>query len=119
MSSELYTVLIFGCIAVGLLIADRVYRINPYLRNKEGFQSGGAYRCGVDLPPCAFPLRCINGICGDPVQRQLSDRNPLPVLPQLPSLLPGVSDMATASTLPAAWSIQLPPRTKYSVPLEI
>ena len=109
MASDLYTVLIFGCIAVGLLVADRIYRINPYLTS-EGFTSGGgAYqRCGVDLPPCAFPTRCMNGICGDPQQRQLYDRNPLPVLPQPPTLLPGVSDMAAASTLPAAWGITLP-----------
>ena len=108
MSRDLYTALIFGCIAVGLLIADRLYRINPYLMN-EGFTSGGVYqRCGVDLPPCNFPTRCMNGICGKPEQRQLHDRNPLPVLPQPPALLPGVSDMATASTLPAAWGITLP-----------
>ena len=108
MSKELYTVLTFGCIAVGLLVADRLYRINPFLL-KEGFVSGSSYtRCGTDLPPCDFPLRCINGICGDPAQRQLHDRNPLPVLPQPPALLPGVSDMASASTLPAAWGINLP-----------
>lgn len=108
MSRDLYTVLTFGCIAVGLLIADRIYRINPYLI-REGFTSGGgAYtRCGTDLPPCPFPTRCMNGICGDPQQRQLHDRNPLPVLPQPPVLLPGVSDMASASTLPSSWGIQL------------
>ena len=100
--------LIFGCIAVGLLVADRVYRINPFLVS-EGFASGGTYqRCGVDLPPCDFPKRCINGICGKVEQRQLYDRNPLPVLPQPPAVLPGISDMASASTLPAAWGIQLP-----------
>jgi len=107
MSKELYTVLTFGCIAVGLLVADRIYRINPYLAN-EGFTSGSPYmRCGVDLPPCPFPTRCMNGICGDPEQRQLHDRNPLPVLPQAPALLPGVSGMASASTLPSSWGLNL------------
>ena len=109
MSPEIHSVLIFGCIAVGLLVADRIYRINPYLSSlTEGFTSGSSsyLRCGVDLPPCAFPTRCMNGICGIPEIAQKHDRNPLPVLPQPPALLPGAQ--APASTLPASWGLQLP-----------
>jgi hypothetical protein len=105
MTPELYSVLLLGCVAVGLLIADRIYRINPFLI-REGFVSGGAYtRCGVDLPPCPFGTRCMNGICANPVQVQRIDRNPLPVLPAKPAVLPGPEP--PASTLPATWGIRL------------
>jgi hypothetical protein len=106
MAPELYSVLLLGCVAIGLLVADRIYRINPFLV-KEGFISANDYtRCGVDLPPCAFGTRCINGICKNPVQAQIVDRNPLPVLPVAPAVLPGPE--SPASTLPAAWGITLP-----------
>lgn len=70
---------VIALIAIALLLADRVIRINPYLV-EEGFMSGGG-RCGVDLPPCDFPLRCMNGFCRSDKQPQLYDRNPLPVTP--------------------------------------
>jgi hypothetical protein len=35
----------------------------------------------VDLEPCPFPLRCMNGFCMSSDQPQLYDRNPLPVTP--------------------------------------
>lgn len=105
MSPEVYSVLIVGCIAVALLVADRIYRINPFLQ-KEGFLSGSYTRCGVDLPPCAFGTRCMNGICGDPRQLQLQDRNPLPVLPAAPAVMSGPD--SPASTLPSSWGITLP-----------
>jgi hypothetical protein len=77
---ELRLVYIVLLIALGLLVADRFYRINPFL-GIEGFQVGQPARCGVDLPPCDHPTRCINGFCRPPGQPQLYDRNPLPVLP--------------------------------------
>ena len=83
MSEELYAVFIFGVLAVILLALDRMYRITPFLV-REGFQGFGipGVRCGVDLPPCNFPMRCINGFCCDSTKtQQLIDRNPLPVLP--------------------------------------
>ena len=85
---------------------DRIYRINPFLM-KEGFVSGGgAYRrCGVDHAPCPFGTRCMNGICSNPVQAQLLDRNPLPVLPAALSVLPGPEPPAPASILPSSWGI--------------
>jgi hypothetical protein len=83
MSEELYAVFIFGVLAVILLALDRMYRITPFLV-REGFQGFGipGVRCGVDLPPCNFPMRCINGFCCDSTKtQQLIDRNPLPVIP--------------------------------------
>ena len=83
MSEELYAVFIFGLLAVILLALDRTYRITPFLV-REGFQGFGipGVRCGVDLPPCNFPMRCINGFCCDSTKtQQLIDRNPLPVIP--------------------------------------
>ena len=53
MSPEVYSVLILGFLAVALLVADRLYRIQPFLV-KEGFYSGSYSRCGVDLPPLCF-----------------------------------------------------------------
>jgi hypothetical protein len=81
MSGELNNALLFGLIAFALLVADRYWRINPFLAS-EGFQiSGQPTRCGTDLPPCPHPLRCINAFCRSSEQPQLYDRNPLPVLP--------------------------------------
>ena len=78
---ELRLVYIVLLIALGLLVADRFYRINPFL-GIEGFMAGGEPpRCGVDLPPCDHPTRCINGFCRSEGKPQLYDRNPLPVLP--------------------------------------
>jgi len=61
-------------IAVGvvLLAVDRYYRINSYVDSFEN-----PIRCGVDLPPCAFGKRCMNGFC-------VSDK--VPILK--PTLLP-------------------------------
>ena len=77
--SDAYMLALIGFIAVALLVADRMLRINPILA-REGFQiPGQPQRCGVDLPPCAFPLRCMNGFCYSDTTPQLYDRNPLPV----------------------------------------
>jgi len=80
MKEGLYCLGMISVIAVGLLIADRVYRINPILM-QEGFQVGQPQRCGVDLTPCAFPMRCMNGYCRTEDKPQMYDRNPLPVVP--------------------------------------
>ena len=81
MSGELDILLGISIIAVTLLIFDRLYRINPFLAS-EGFQiSGYPMRCGIELPPCPHPKRCMNGFCRGEEQPQLYDRNPLPVVP--------------------------------------
>ena len=79
MSKALVTpLLVIAILAIGLLITDRVYRISAYL---EGFQSSSGTACGVDLPPCEFPLRCMNGFCRSEAQPQLPATSGLPVLP--------------------------------------
>ena len=82
MEVDVYSLGIVLLIAVMLLIADRVYRINPILFS-EGFAVAGyPERCGVDLEPCPFGKRCMNGFCfAANEQPQMYDRNPLPVLP--------------------------------------
>jgi len=81
MEVDLYSIGIVLLLAVMLLIADRVYRINPILF-REGFAIAGyPERCGVDLGPCPFPKRCMNGFCYSTDEPQMYDRNPLPVLP--------------------------------------
>ena len=81
MKEGLYCLGMISVIAVGLLIADRVYRINPILM-REGFQvAGQPQQCGVDMTPCPFPMRCMNGYCHTQDQPQMYDRNPLPVVP--------------------------------------
>jgi len=77
--TEIYALIFIAIIAIGLLVADRFLRINPMIY--EGFQLGQPERCGVDMPPCAFPTRCMNGFCRSSDQPQLYDRNPLPVAP--------------------------------------
>ncbi len=71
---------VIALIAFGLLLADRYYRLSPYL---EGFQggAGAGVRCGVDLPPCDFPLHCMNGICRSTAMPYIPPSSGLPVLP--------------------------------------
>lgn len=47
-------------IGVGLflLILDRFYRVDRVI---DSFVN--PLRCGVDLPPCSFKKRCMNGYC--------------------------------------------------------
>jgi len=81
MQVDIYSIGLILVLALVLLVADRYFRINPFLI-REGFQlSGQPQRCGVDLPPCPFPKRCMNGFCYTSDEPQLRDRNPLPVLP--------------------------------------
>lgn len=81
MKVDLYSVALIALLAIFLLIADRILRINPYLA-KEGFVvAGQPQRCGAGLEPCPFPGRCMNGFCYTSDTPQMYDRNPLPVLP--------------------------------------
>jgi hypothetical protein len=56
--------LMFAAIGIALLVADRLYRINTFMRN-EGFQNKMAMmqRCGVDMADCSEELKCMNGFC--------------------------------------------------------
>ena len=81
MTTYVQAALVVAVLAVALLVADRFFRINPYLF-REGFQvAGQPQRCGVDLDACPHPLRCVNGFCRSEAKPDLFDRNPLPVLP--------------------------------------
>ena len=62
-------------VGVLLLILDRIYRINSRV---EAFQN--SIRCGVDLPPCMFGKKCMNGICVGTNVPNLKP-NSLPVFP--------------------------------------
>ncbi len=70
--------LLIATIAFALLVADRYYRLS-YLM--ESFQSSVGNACGVDLPPCQFPLRCMNGFCRPDAPPHLPPTSGLPVLP--------------------------------------
>ena len=81
MNIDIYSIGLIAVLAIFLLVADRMFRINPFLAS-EGFEVyGQPQRCGVDLEPCPFPKRCINGFCYAEDTPQMYDRNPLPVLP--------------------------------------
>ncbi len=82
MSFDLTAVFIIALLALGLLLADRYIRINRVLE-LEGFlsQEGGIQKCGVDMPPCPHPQKCMNSFCADSTPLQVYDRNPLPVVP--------------------------------------
>lgn len=41
-----------------LLLLDRFYRINQVIDSFEN-----PLRCGLNLAPCAFGKRCMNGYC--------------------------------------------------------
>ena len=58
-----------------LLVLDRVFRINFRLEKFEN-----PTRCGVNMPPCAFRKRCMNGFCVDEKQPDLKPTT-LPVFP--------------------------------------
>jgi hypothetical protein len=71
-----YSDLLFlAFIGLILLVLDRVYRINFRL---EGFTN--PKMCGVDMEPCAFGKRCMNGFCVDENQPALKPTT-LPVFP--------------------------------------
>ncbi len=47
----------------------------------DAFRGSRIQRCGVDMAPCPFGDRCMNGFCrpeGTPV---IMDKYPLPVVP--------------------------------------
>ena len=75
--NEWQSLVFFAVVALLLLIADRYYRIGV-----EGYENMPvpAQRCGVDMPPCAYPTICGNGVCIAPGTKILGERDPLPVV---------------------------------------
>lgn len=47
----------------------------------EGFTSGGATPCGVDMAPCSGGLKCVNGFCARTEPARLYERAPVDILP--------------------------------------
>ena len=80
-------IIVLLCIAIVLLIADRLIRIQPYIEKirvvNEPFQMPpiGARRCGVDMLSCTNTSKCGNGFCISTEPVPLVEKNPLPVLP--------------------------------------
>jgi hypothetical protein len=79
MEGELKALFLALAVAFALLVADRYFRISPFLE-RQGF-AVQLQRCGVGMDACPHPLRCINGFCKSEDAPRLFDLNPLPVLP--------------------------------------
>ncbi len=73
-----WNLFIIAAIAFSMLVLDRMWRITPIL---EAFQGGAQAKCGVDMPPCAHLLRCINGYCKSENLPYFPKQTDLPVLP--------------------------------------
>jgi len=73
--SELYLIALILLLAISLLVADRILRIEPFFK-----QSDAPARCGVGFPPCEHPLRCINGKCAS-TETPFLKKTDLPVVP--------------------------------------
>jgi hypothetical protein len=75
---ELIIAVIILLIAAALLVGDRVYRVEGFTNWMTGVEKGF---CGVDLPPCPFGTRCVNGHCSKDEVPYLPPTSGLPVLP--------------------------------------
>uniref|UniRef100_A0A6C0K0H3 Uncharacterized protein n=1 Tax=viral metagenome TaxID=1070528 RepID=A0A6C0K0H3_9ZZZZ len=82
-----WSIIVLLCIAIVLLIADRLIRIQPYVEKlrvvNESFQmpAVNARKCGVNMLPCMNTTKCGNGFCISTEPPVVIDKNPLPVLP--------------------------------------
>lgn len=47
----------------------------------DAFRGSMLQRCGVDLAPCPFGDRCVNGFCRKQGMPIIVDKYPLPVVP--------------------------------------
>jgi hypothetical protein len=72
--SELYFITLILLLAVALLVADRMVRIEGFLDTCKD------QRCGIGFQPCKYPLRCMNGVCA-PTDPPLLKETDLPVVP--------------------------------------
>lgn len=70
-----------------LIIACVLFGCSAFLRfRSEGFVNYNTDvpegMCGVDLPPCPFGTRCINGFCKTDDQPPFASSSGLPVKPE-------------------------------------
>lgn len=84
------SLIILLCIALVLVIIDRIIRIQPYITTvvviEEPFQmpvlkNGRATACGNGLISCPEGTKCGNGLCISTDPFHLTEKYPLPVLP--------------------------------------
>lgn len=72
--------------AIILLIACALLVAGSYARFTEGYinymTSVPDGFCGVDLPPCPHPLRCVNAYCQSVDAPEIPRTSGLPVLPE-------------------------------------
>ncbi len=70
-----------------LVIACVLFGCSAFMKYRsEGFENYNtdvpAGMCGVDLPPCPFGTRCINGFCKNEDTIPISPSSGLPVKPE-------------------------------------
>lgn len=70
-------ILLIACVLFGCSAFMR-FRTEGYVNYPEGGLPG---QCGVDLPPCPFGTRCINGYCKTDSQPPMDPSSGLDVKP--------------------------------------
>lgn len=70
-------ILLVACVLFGCSAFMR-YRTEGYVNYNTDVPEG---QCGVDLPPCPFGTRCINGYCKTESQPFMDPSSGLPVKP--------------------------------------
>ena len=71
-------ILIIACVLFGCS-AFMKFRTEGFTNYTTDVPEG---MCGVDLPPCPFGTRCINGYCKTDAQPPFSPSSGLPVKPE-------------------------------------
>jgi len=73
-----FIILLIACVLLGCSSFLR-YRTEGFTDFYTGVPEG---MCGVDLPPCPFGTRCINGFCKTEGTIPISPSSGLPVKPE-------------------------------------
>jgi hypothetical protein len=71
-------ILIIACVLFGCSAFMR-FRTEGFTNYNTDIPEG---MCGVDLPPCPFGTRCINGYCKTDAQPPFASSSGLPVKPE-------------------------------------
>lgn len=73
-----FIILVIACVLLGCNTFMR-YRTEGFTDYYTGIPAG---MCGVDMPPCPFGTRCINGYCKTEATIPISPSSGLPVKPE-------------------------------------